>query len=286
MDRIPAYILYDMDENSGAAIMKKSAAIILLIVDILMGLSLFFVWGNKPVTARDGKKEQAVAETAGAHAVVNTVSNVEDAKNGGRAENSNETRDKSEQDQESNLKKIALTFDDGPHPYYTEQLLDGLKERGVVASFFVTGEHAALHPDVIKRMKEDGHLIGNHTYSHMQLTKKNRDTYKEELIKTNIILKEIIGEDVEYVRPPYGSWDKSFEKELNMFPVLWTVDPLDWCSNNVSCIKKRVVEKAGENEIILMHDYYSSSVTAALQVVDELLEEGYTFVTVEEILFE
>lgn len=134
------------------------------------------------------------------------------------------------------VRKIAITFDDGPHPHYTEQLLDGLKERGVVATFFVTGEHAELHPDIIKRMQEEGHLIGNHTYSHIQLTKQNRENFKQELIKTNEILKEIIGEDVQYVRPPYGSWDKSFEKELNMFPVLWTVDPLDWCSKNVNCI--------------------------------------------------
>ena len=184
------------------------------------------------------------------------------------------------------VKKIAITFDDGPHPCYTEQLLDGLKERGVVATFFVTGEHAELHPEVIARMQEEGHLIVNHTYSHIQLTKSNRETFKEELIKTNEILKEITGEEVQYVRPPYGSWDKSFEKELNMFPVLWTVDPLDWCSKNVGCITEKIVSKTGENDIILMHDYYDTSVTAALKAIDELLEEGYTFVTVEEILFD
>ena len=183
-------------------------------------------------------------------------------------------------------KKIALTFDDGPHPSYTEQLLDGLKERGVHATFFVTGEHAKLHPDVIARMQSEGHLIGNHTYSHIQLQKGNREEFKEELIKTNEVLKEITGEDVEYVRPPYGSWDKSFEKELNMFPVLWTIDPLDWCSRNAEGVVRKVVAKAGENEIILLHDYYDSSVTAALRIVDELLEEGYEFVTVDEILFD
>lgn len=184
------------------------------------------------------------------------------------------------------VKKIAITFDDGPHPHYTEQLLDGLKERGVAATFFVTGEHAELHPDIIRRMQEEGHLIGNHTYSHIQLTRSNRDVYKEELIKTNEIIKEITGEEVQYVRPPYGSWDKSFEKELNMFPVLWNVDPLDWCSGNVSCIVEKIVSKAGENDIILMHDYYDTSVTAALKAIDELMEKGYTFVTVEEILFD
>lgn len=200
---------------------------------------------------------------------------------------SNQTeKDGVDEDGAEEAKKIALTFDDGPHPYYTEQLLDGLKERGVVATFFVTGEHAALHPDVILRMQEEGHMIGNHTYSHMQLRSNNRDKFKEELLLTNQVIKEITGEDTLYVRPPYGSWDKSFEKELNMIPVLWTVDPLDWCSDDVACVVRNVTEKVGENDIILMHDYYDSTVTAALKIVDELQEEGYAFVTVEEILFE
>lgn len=183
-------------------------------------------------------------------------------------------------------KKIALTFDDGPHPYYTEQLLDGLKERGVVVTFFVTGEHAKLHPDIIERMSEEGHLIGNHTYSHIQLTSSNRETFKEELLATNELIQEITGKEVLYVRPPYGIWDKGLEEELNMFPVLWNVDPVDWNCTNASRITKRVVSSVGENDIILMHDYYATSVTAALAIVDQLLEEGYVFVTVDEILFE
>ncbi len=183
-------------------------------------------------------------------------------------------------------KQVALTFDDGPHPRYTEQLLDGLKERGVVATFFVTGEHAALHPDIIERMYHEGHMIGNHTYSHMQLSKKNLEAYKEELIRTSEVIEEITGEEVLYVRPPYGSWNKSIEKDLNMFPVLWTVDPLDWCSSNVKAIVNRIVKNVKEDDIILMHDYYATSVEAALQAVDKLLEQGYHFVTVEEILFD
>lgn len=131
-----------------------------------------------------------------------------------------------------------------------------------------------------------GHLIGNHTYSHMQLKSGNESVFREELIKTNEIITGITGEEVLYVRPPYGCWDKSFESELNMFPVLWTVDPLDWSSRNVGRITEKIVSKTGENDIILMHDYYDTSVTAALKAIDELLEEGYTFVTVEEILFD
>ena len=183
-------------------------------------------------------------------------------------------------------KKIAITFDDGPHPYYTEQLLDGLKERDIKATFFVTGMHVEQNPDVIKRMSEEGHLIGNHTYSHIQLSSSNGDAFRQELIQTNEVIEELTGQEVQYVRPPYGTWDKKFEKELNMFPVLWTIDPLDWCSDNVACIVQKVTSKAEENAIILMHDEYKSTVTAAFQIIDELTEQGYEFVTVDELLFD
>ena len=183
-------------------------------------------------------------------------------------------------------KKIALTFDDGPHPYYTEQLLDGLKERNVKVTFFVLGKHAEEYPELVERMSDEGHLIGNHTYSHMQLSKRNREAFKEELVRTSALIEELTGQEVQYVRPPYGTWDKKFEEELNMFPVLWNVDPLDWSSKNVAGIVQKVKSKAKENSIILMHDEYKTTVTAALQIVDELKEEGYEFVTVEEILFE
>lgn len=183
-------------------------------------------------------------------------------------------------------KKIALTFDDGPHPYYTEQLLDGLKERDVKATFFVLGKHAEQYPKLVQRMSEEGHLIGNHTYSHIQLNRRNSEAFKEELIKTSELIEELTGQEVQYVRPPYGTWNKSFEKELNMFPVLWNIDPLDWSSRSVSGIVKKVTSKAKENAIILMHDEYDTTVTAALQIVDELKEQGYEFVTVEELLFD
>lgn len=181
-------------------------------------------------------------------------------------------------------RKIALTFDDGPDPVYTPQLLDGLKERGARASFFLMGKQAEAYPELVLRMKEEGHLIGNHTYSHIQLTKKNREAFKAELKKTNELLTGITGEEVQFVRPPYGCWDKSLETELTMLPVLWNIDPMDWCSTNVSGIVKKVTDKAQENAVILMHDEYASSVTAALKIVDILQEEGYEFVTVDELI--
>ena len=185
-----------------------------------------------------------------------------------------------------NVKKIALTFDDGPHPVYTPVLLDGLAKRKAKVTFFITGENAEACPELIKRMQEEGHLIGNHTYSHIQLTQDNREQFKAELMKTNTIIEEITGQGVTYVRPPYGSWDKSFEKELNMIPVLWSIDPLDWCCDDAACVVRKVESTAEENAIILLHDSYPSTVTAALQIVDDLQKQGYVFVTVEEILFD
>ena len=183
-------------------------------------------------------------------------------------------------------KKIALTFDDGPHPVYTERLLKGLKERDVKATFFVLGEKARAYPEMIARMEAEGHIVGNHTYTHIQLRSGNRQQFREELLMTNEVLSGITGKEVQYVRPPYGTWDKKLEEELNMFPVLWNIDPNDWCTGNADKVTKRIVAKARENGIILLHDCYKSSVEAALATIDLLKEQGFEFVTVEEILFD
>ena len=183
-------------------------------------------------------------------------------------------------------KKIAITFDDGPHPVYTEMLLDGLKERGVQASFFVLGKNAEIYPELVSRQQEEGHLIGNHTYSHLQLTKANAEKYEQELLQTAKLLKDITGQEIQYVRPPYGAWNKKYEEKWNMFPVLWNIDPRDWNCNSADLIANRVISKAADHGIILLHDEYESSVLAAFQIIDALQKQGYEFVTVDEILFD
>lgn len=261
---------------------KKDRYILLLIVVLLL-LVLLFAWGA-------GRLRLSVFfERKLSDGQIRAVSVLSEADEGER--NEEKAVDPAHGQQETaktkqDKGKVALTFDDGPHPVYTLQLLNGLAERKVKATFFITGENAESYPDLVRRMYEEGHLIGNHTYSHLQLNNKNREKFKAELIQTNEIIKEITGEEVVFVRPPYGSWDKKFEEELNMFPVLWTIDPLDWCSDDVSCVVNKVIPKIKENSIILMHDEYASTVTAALRIVDELQEEGYTFVTVDEILFD
>lgn len=188
--------------------------------------------------------------------------------------------------QTAETKRIALTFDDGPNPRYTEELLEGLRERQVHVTFFVLGQSAEQYPDLIREMAQDGHLIGNHTYSHMQLTPSNGECFAEELQKTDALIYELTGMHTEFVRPPYGVWDHAFEESLNMIPVLWTIDPQDWCCTDVGTVISRAVGKAQENGIILLHDVYGSSVQAALGIIDELSAQGYEFVTVDEIIMD
>lgn len=183
-------------------------------------------------------------------------------------------------------KEVAITFDDGPHASYTSFLLEELAKRDVVVTFFVTGEHAAEAKDLIAKMTEDSHLIGNHTYSHMQLTDSNLEEFKQELLATSQVIYEITGTTTQYVRPPYGVWDESIEEELDMIPVFWTIDPLDWCSDDPVAIAQTVLKEVEDGDIILLHDSFESSVEAALIIIDELLARGYNLVTVEDIIME
>ena len=180
--------------------------------------------------------------------------------------------------------KIALTFDDGPSAAWTPALLDGLKERGVKATFFLIGENADKNPEIVKRMAEEGHLIGNHTYHHVELTKVSENEARLELADTNAVIARITGKEPEYMRPPFGAWQRKLEQEIRMLPELWTIDPLDWTTENPDEIVNKVVTEAEENDIILLHDCYKSSVEAGLRIVDILQEEGFVFVTVDELL--
>lgn len=180
--------------------------------------------------------------------------------------------------------KIALTFDDGPSVAWTPVLLDGLKERGVKATFFLIGENADKNPEIVKRMAEEGHLIGNHTYHHVELTKVSENEARLELADTSAVIVRITGKEPEYMRPPFGAWQRKLEREIQMLPVLWTIDPLDWTTENQDEIVNKVVTEAEENDIILLHDCYKSSIEAGLRIVDILQEEGFVFVTVDELL--
>ena len=182
--------------------------------------------------------------------------------------------------------RVALTFDDGPHPVYTKKLLDGLKEKNVHATFFVVVKNIPGNEELIRRMDQEGHLIGNHTYDHVKICDMTGQDACSQVEKTSSLIRGITGYDTEFVRPPFGAWNKSMECSFVMIPVLWDVDPLDWTTRNVSTVVSRVLTEVEDGDIILLHDYYDSSVEAALQIVDQLSAGGYEFVTVDELILE
>ena len=180
--------------------------------------------------------------------------------------------------------EVALTFDDGPSPKYTPLLLDGLKERNVQATFFLLGKNVKENQKLVQRMQTEGHLLGNHTYNHVQLNKIPETTARQEILKTNNEIYEATGKYPEYMRPPYGAWKKNMELCVEMLPVFWDIDTLDWKSQNVDAILKAAGEEPEDGSIILMHDEYQTSVEAALLLIDRLKEKGYEFVTVDELI--
>ena len=182
--------------------------------------------------------------------------------------------------------KIAITFDDGPNSHCTGRLLDGLKKRGVKATFFLIGKNVKENPDLVKRLDEEGHLIGNHTYNHVEITRISDEEAKKEITDTDEAICAITGKHVEYMRPPFGLWQEELEQELNVMPVMWTIDPLDWTTENVGEIVNKVVTEAEEGGIILLHDCYDSSVDAALRIIDTLQKKGFEFVTADELIMD
>jgi len=181
-------------------------------------------------------------------------------------------------------KYIALTFDDGPRRGTTDRLLDGLKERGASATFFLVGEEIEANQDLVKRMRAEGHQVGNHTWSHVRLADAAPETIAEEIGRTEAALETLLGESGYWLRPPYGLITEGTEEQIDVPMVKWSVDPRDWESRDTKKVVKAVLQYAKPNSIILLHDIYPASVDAALQIVDTLQREGYWFVTVEELL--
>lgn len=244
---------------------------------------------NKHTNNSDSKSSEygtSISDNSTNNSFTNDNSNNNSSDNS-KNSNSNSDTSSSDTSQTNNtdeVKKIAITFDDGPHPKYTLKLLDELKKRNVKATFFVIGENVSNNPDVIKRMAEDGHLIGNHTYSHVQLTCISEEKAITEINKTSELITTYAGVSPKYIRPPYGMYSDALKRETNLTPVLWTVDPRDWSVLNTDSVVKHVLKCAKSGDIILLHDIFDTSVEAAFQIIDALKAEGYEFVTVDEFI--
>lgn len=180
-------------------------------------------------------------------------------------------------------KQIALTFDDGPHGIYTRILLDGLKERGVHATFFLMGKNIPGNEGLIKRMKEEGHQIGNHTMNHVNLKQVPLRKGQEEIQTTDQLVLEIIGDVPKVIRPPFGEISEELIQWCDRDIVLWNIDPLDWSVQNSQTVFKHLCSHVEDGTIILLHDIFKTSVEAAFLFIDEYKDQ-YEFVTVEKLM--
>ena len=181
-------------------------------------------------------------------------------------------------------KLVALTFDDGPSSKYTAQLLDGLKERGVKVTFFMLGEMASYNPKLVKRAYEEGHEIACHSWSHPDLTTLKESEIKKELNDTFQELDKACGTGADYLlRPPYGATNSKVLNTVNVPIVNWSMDSLDWSLRNEKKVREKIVDEVYDGCIILCHDIHKTTIPAALGAIDDLMKEGYEFVTVSEL---
>ena len=181
---------------------------------------------------------------------------------------------------------VALTFDDGPNRTYTVAILDAMKERDVVGTFFVLGNLVNRNPDVVLRMYEEGHQIGNHSMSHPFLTRLGRQGVMNELSATSDAIERVTGQRPTIFRPPYGarsSVTDDVARELGMSVIIWDVDPRDWEFRHAPTVYNSVMANVQCGSIILLHDVRQSTVDATIRIIDSLLERGYALVTVDEL---
>ncbi|MGF7185858.1 peptidoglycan/xylan/chitin deacetylase (PgdA/CDA1 family) [Desulfitispora alkaliphila] len=193
----------------------------------------------------------------------------------------------------SNTNRIALTFDDGPDQIYTPQVLDVLKEYQVPATFFLMGSRSERYPEVVSRIVEEGHVLGNHSWSHPDLRKVSQDRLISEMIRTENILNDITGLRTQLMRPPYGAVNYNTMTELEKLDykvINWSVDSVDWRDRNVEQILINTLPDVTEEAILLFHSAsgegtsMAATVEALPELINTLRAEGYVFVTVDELL--
>ena len=183
---------------------------------------------------------------------------------------------------------VALTFDDGPNATLTPKLLDLLAARHLKATFFVVGQNAADHPEILKRAVREGHEIANHSWSHPNLGKMSDEAVRRELQKTDDAIVAAIGKRPALLRPPYGSitarQKKWIHEEFGYRIIIWDVDPLDWKRPGPSVVTARILKETHAGSIVLAHDIHPPTIEAMPATFDQLMKKGFKSVTVTELL--
>ncbi len=181
-------------------------------------------------------------------------------------------------------KVVALTFDDGPNPSTTGQILDALEQYGGVATFFLLGQLAEEYPETVQRIYESGNEIGNHSYDHADFKQISTDAMMDEVDSTNQIIYDIVGARPIIVRPPYGNITDSMAEEIGRACILWTVDPEDWKYKDTEIDYDNVMSVVRDGDIVLMHDIYQPTADAAVRIIRDLTDQGYKLVTVTQLM--
>lgn len=187
------------------------------------------------------------------------------------------------EDRTSDAKQVALTFDDGPHPINTAAILQLLDEYNAKATFFMLGNRVDFYPEAAQEIAAKGHEMGNHTWSHKDLTSLGETEIIQEIETTNEVILNATGEQPTVFRPPYGAVNDQVREIIGLPAVLWTIDTLDWKSHNPNEVLSIVKENISDGSVILMHDIHKSTVEAVELVLAFLEEEGYELVTVSEL---
>ena len=180
-------------------------------------------------------------------------------------------------------KVVALTFDDGPSKY-TDQILDILKKYNACGTFFLIGNKVEFYSDTLRRMLEEGSEIGNHSYDHKLLTRLSKESFQEEINKTQMAIKKVTGFTPTLFRPTYGGYNNTLKSYTDLKFVLWDVDSRDWQVKSKEKILKNVLPNVKSGSIVLMHDNHEYSVNTLEDMIESLKKQGYKFVTVTELL--
>lgn len=183
---------------------------------------------------------------------------------------------------------VAMTFDDGPHPTHTPRLLDMLRERELKATFYLIGNRVVQYPQIARRIAEEGHEIGNHSWSHPFLDRMGTAAVTREIDQTTSAIFQVTGRPPVTFRPPYGAFTRRQRTALHdarsLPTILWSVDPQDWRRPGANTVARRIISNAQQGGIILSHDIHRGTIDAMPQTFDGLSARGLRFVTVSQIL--
>ena len=184
----------------------------------------------------------------------------------------------------NNKKQIALTFDDGPHPVRTPEILDILDKYGIKATFFLVGERLPYYEEEVIREVAEGHEIGYHSYDHTIQTTLSSEKITRDFEKTNQMLKDLTGAEFTVWRSPGGGYN---QRVLNCIPlphIYWWLDTKDWQTRNADKVYSAIINKSTDGSIILLHDLHKTSVEGSIKAMEDMIEGDYEFLTVTELL--